>query len=550
MNVLFGPMVRWELVRLARSGRVARVRVLLLYALLLGVVGFAVVTSYMSLHKDPFHLLLERLDPLSTRTPAEWGGQLAFVLLEVQLLFVAAVAPAYAAAAVSEERDRRTLPLVLATQITDREIVWGKAAARAVFLLAAVAAGAPVLMLTLLFGGVDPGMIVAGYALTAGTIVLSVGIGMNAACHAPDGRTALVRAYGLAAVLVGGALVPPFVLFSPFAMLAYYQEGLSSDATRTAVALGYPVAQVVVACRLLAEATRGLRRAGPTDGPPKPTAYPEPPRGRAVPLLTAPPDADYPPLPPVDDADPVLWKERHAGRAPLLPALDQPVRLLGGVATIAAITLFVTGGYLLAERVSRALDPREAGRLSSGPEPPDAAGPLLVTAGVLASALYLLPLAVGVTGCVAGERFRGTLDALLASPLDRRRLLASKVRAHLERGLAFAAGAAVGLGAGFAADGGLRLGLAALAAFAGGVALVVALGAFVSARCATPLLAFRMCSPAVVVVVGLPVLVRNTIDWDDLTTPVRVLAWGAAAAAAVAAVLWWRAGVAVDRGAE
>ena len=55
----------------------------------------------------------------------------------------------------SEEKDRHTLPLLLTTQLTDREIVWGKAAARVLFVLAAVAAGAPVLVLTLFFGGVD-----------------------------------------------------------------------------------------------------------------------------------------------------------------------------------------------------------------------------------------------------------------------------------------------------------------------------------------------------------------------------------------------------------
>ena len=547
MKSLLGPLASWELMRLARNGDATRVRVLLLTVLLFGVVGFAVVLSYFPDRTDPFRLLLGR-GPSPAET-AKLGGWLAFSLLEVQLLFVAAITPAYAAAAVAEEKERGTLSLLLATQLSDREIVWGKAAARALFVLAAVACGIPVLMLTTLFGGVDMGFIAAGYALAAGTVVLSVAIGMSAACHAPDSRTALVRAYGQSALLVGGVLIPPFVLFSPFAMLALYHAQIETGALQIAFGFGYPVAQCVIACILLVEATRGIRKAGPTDGPPKATVYPEPPRGRPIPLVFATPGGEYPPLPPIDDADPVLWKERHAGRTSPLPVFDQPVRLLGGLATLVAITLFVTGGFVLLQRVARALDPQEATELlRRGLQPPDAAGSLLVTAGILASGLYLLPLAVGVTGVVAGERFRATLDSLLATPMSRRRMLRSKVRAHAERGLAFAGGAAIALGAGFGADGGTRLGLAALAALAAGTGLVVALAAWLSVRCPTPVLALRLCMPAVVIVVGLPIVVWYLIDWENLAPAVRLLTWTAAAFALAAAILWWRAGAAGERG--
>jgi ABC-type transport system involved in multi-copper enzyme maturation permease subunit len=542
---LFGPLVRWELVRLARRGHAARARVLLLFALLLAVVGFALVWSLVE-HRDPFRLLLGTAE-VSIEQSAQFGGRLALTLLEAQLLFVAAITPAYAAAAVSEEKDRHTLSQLLATELTDREIVWGKAAARVLFVLAAVAAGIPVLALTLLLGGVDVGLLAAGYALTAGTAVLSAAIGVTAACHAPDSRAALVRSYGQSALLVGCVVIPPFVLLSPFAMLAYYAH-LGDGALRSASGFGYPVGQVAIAWILLVEAARGIRMAGPTDGPPKPTAYPEPPRGRPAPVVLAPRDPDRP-LPPVDDADPVLWKERHTGRAPLVPVLDQPVRILGALATLVTVALFATGGFLLVQRTVRAMDPDEAGRLlRRGPGPPDSAGSMLLAAGVFAGALYILPLAVGVTGCVAGERFRGTLDPLLATPADRRRALWSKVRAHAERGLGFAGAAAAALGAGFGADGGTRLGLAAVAWLAGGVALVAALGAWLSVRCALPVRAFLFAVPALVAVVVLPVFVWRFTNWQDAARSAGLLAWGGGAFALTAVVLWWRAGVELERG--
>ena len=40
-SALFGPLVWWELVRLARKGHATRARVLVLYVLLLAVVGLA-----------------------------------------------------------------------------------------------------------------------------------------------------------------------------------------------------------------------------------------------------------------------------------------------------------------------------------------------------------------------------------------------------------------------------------------------------------------------------------------------------------------------------
>lgn len=537
---LFGPLVWWELVRLARRGHAVRSRVLSLYTLLLAVVGFAFVWSYPA---GPLPLLLGTADPLPPKDAATFARQLAVTLLEAQLLLVAAITPAYAAAAVAEEKDRHTLALLLTTALTDREIVWGKAVGRVLFVLAAVAAGVPVVALTLLFG-VDPSLLAAGYALTSGTVVLSAAIGVGAACHSPDSRTALLRAYGQSAALVWCVLIPPFVLLSPFAMLAYH-VGLEPGPLRVAVGFGYPAGQCFIAWMLLAEATRGLRNPGPTAGPFPPTAYPEPPRGRPAPVVIDLAIIDPPPLPPLDDTDPVLWKERHAGRTPLLPVLDKPVRVLGAVAAVLAVALFVGGGWVLVKRAALAFDPVEAERML---DRPDGGGALLVAAGVVASALYLLPLAAGVTGCVAGERFRGTLDPLLTTPLSRWRLLWSKVRAHAERGLVFAGGAAAALGAGFGADVGVRTGLAAVAGFAGGVALVVGVGSWLSVRSPAPVRAFRLCVPVLLAVVGLPVLAWHLPAGEGVPRAAEVLAWGAVASAAAGAALWWRAGAELNRG--
>src|SRR2546430_16661519 len=88
-------------------------------------------------------------------------------------------------------------------------------------------------------------------------------------------------------------------------------------------------------------------------------------------------------------------------------------------------------------------------------------------------------------------------------------MLRSKVRAHAEGGLVFAAGALTGVGCGFGADGGVRLGLAAMAALAAGFGLDVALGAWLSVRCPPPGRAFRLGLPAVLPGPRAPVLPAN-----------------------------------------
>ncbi len=548
---LFGPLVWWELVRLARRGHAARARVLLLYALLLSVIGFAVVYSIRNTPADATRLLRGTAEPLSLNQTADFAHSLALVLLEAQLLLVAVITPAYAASTISEEKDRQTLPLLLATQLTDREIVWGKAVGRALFVLSAVLAGVPVLMLTLFFGDVTLQFLASGYALTFGTAILSAAIGVSAACHTPDSRTALVRAYAQSAILVFGALLPPFVLLSPFAMLSYTRPDFPSysAAVQVACGFGYPVGQVVVAWMLMVQATRMLRKHDPTAGPVDRTLYPEPPRGRPLPIVFGPLPVEPRPLPPLDDADPMLWKERHSGRTSKLPVLDTPVRWLGGMFTLVAVMLFATGGWLLVERALRAIDPVEAERLARrGPEPPDGGGGLMAAAGMFAAGLYLVPLAVGVAGCIAGERHRATLDSLLTTALRRRRILWSKVRAHTESGLVFGVGAITAVGCGFGADAGWRLGLSAMAAVAATFALVIALAAWLSVRCATPMRAFRLCLPVVVLAIPLPMLVRNWIVWSEIGRAVTLLTWVAAICAAGAMVFWWRAGVELERG--
>ncbi len=451
-----GSLAGWELRRLARRGQAARARLVLLYALLLTFVAFA---AYWFSPLSVWELFTVGPPALSLAESAAFAGALALALFMAQLVSVVGLTPALAAAAVAEEKDRQTLPLLLTTRLTDPEIVFGKAVGRVAFVLAALAAGVPVFLIVLLFGGVDIRFLVTGYAVTAGTVVLCAAIGVNAACHAPDLRGAVLRAYGRVALFVCGGFVPPFVFVSPFGVLAAVAREPLTDLGFCAAAVGYPLLQVLAAAAFLANAGRSLRLRDATAGPPPVTAYPEPPRPADPPLLQ--PEHDAPrDLPPLDPDDPVLWKERCVGWRPDW-AVPTASKVVAALATAAAVVLLVGGAWALFAQLARHFDPEEVVLLSPRPGEVFTGGWLLMCAGVCAAGRYVLPLAVGLSGAVAGERARGTLDALLATPLDRRAILRAKVRAHAERGTGFAATAVAAVGAAFVADGGVRVGVAA-----------------------------------------------------------------------------------------
>ena len=536
---LIGPLAAWELRRLVRGGAALRVWLLLLYTSVLVFVVSAAVWTF------PRPVREVAAGSFTPEEVAAFADRFALVLFEAQLVALVALTPALAAAAVAEEKDRHTLPLLLTTQLTDREIVFSKAAGRVAFVLLVATSGLPLLLLACAVGSRDVGFVAAGGALTFGTVVLCAALGIHAACRSPDLRGAVVRAYAGAAVLVCGGFVPPLVYASPFALLALAHGGGGWQLAGVA----YPLAQAALAALILTRAARSLRLREPGAGPPPVSAFPEPPRPAAPPLLQ--PECTPPPaLPPVDDSDPVLWKERCVGWRPAwgMPSVS---RAASALAAGLAAALFVGGGWVLAQRVGLALLPERAEQAANQPGAPDDGGWLLIGAGVFAAGRYLLPLAVGVSGAVAGERFRRTLDVLLSTTLDRRAILWAKVRVPAERGTVFAALAVAAVGMAFTADGGVLLGGSAAALVLGGFGLVIGLGAWLTVRCPTDRRAFRLLLPVAVPAVVWPVGVWKLLRASEDVQPeflARVLLAATGACAAAGLVLWWRAGRTLERG--
>jgi len=152
---IFGPVLFYDLVRIARRSRYIFIRIA--YAALLLLILWATYASFYDRYSN-------------ASVPAQEMSKVAstffFYFLIAQLAVVVLLTPAFTASAIAEEKDRKTLEFLLATDLRNREIVLSKLASRYCNLGLLVLTGLPVLSLAQFMGGVDPDLVLAGFVVT------------------------------------------------------------------------------------------------------------------------------------------------------------------------------------------------------------------------------------------------------------------------------------------------------------------------------------------------------------------------------------------------
>lgn len=143
----------------------------------------------------------------------EIGLQMYAVMAVFQLLLIAFVTPALTAGAISGERERQTLPLLLCTRLSAAAIVLSKLLASISYILLLIFASLPVFSIVFLFGGVSlPELlqVLAVYLMTALTLG-SVGIFASALTKKTLAATVLSYAvvFGL---LVGTVMIGAYIM--------------------------------------------------------------------------------------------------------------------------------------------------------------------------------------------------------------------------------------------------------------------------------------------------------------------------------------------------
>ena len=176
------PVLKRELVALARRGGEHASRTFFSAALLIGVLGTFTAWYYWE------------AEQVTNRLMAQIAERSFFLALALHCLALFTVL-GQTAKCVAFERDRRTLDFLLATRLSSAEIILGKLAAHVLVFLLTLAAGLPIMLLLNKLGGVDGWLILTAYAgiISTGLFLAAFSIWLSAT--APDTRRALARAF-------------------------------------------------------------------------------------------------------------------------------------------------------------------------------------------------------------------------------------------------------------------------------------------------------------------------------------------------------------------
>jgi ABC-type transport system involved in multi-copper enzyme maturation permease subunit len=336
---------------------------------------------------------------------------------------VTLLVPGYVAGAVALEKEARTLEALLGTDLLNREIILSKLLVRLGNLTLMLITGLPILSLLQFAGGIDPDLVLAGFAGTLVTLASLVSLSILNSVYAKRARDAILYTYlemaayvaltGLSAYLPVAIAVPGFslgpVYVSIGSVLAIFTAGnpvLALGRLTTPLALGGRLGDVLpdvlaeyalfhgLAAVLFAawaslalravylkqahgetrKTSRGLRRWRPRVG-----------------------------------NRPMLWKEVVADPGWRLNWFGRTALLCLVAASFIPPLYFETlRGTIRSEQLGQAF------------------GDWARVLGTILACLLLVVVAVRAATAVSGERERQTLESLLTSPLDSTAILSAK----------------------------------------------------------------------------------------------------------------------------
>jgi ABC-2 type transport system permease protein len=181
--------------------------------------AFIIVTLYLGL-LGGFAWMVATL--IAQGYSTGFGGSSAFAsaavgqgifaaLLMLETLQVAFLAPSSTAGAISLEREKQTLDLLVTTPITTVAIVFGKLLSTLVYVFLLIAASVPLMAMVFVYGGVSPEDVLKGYIVLIAT---AIGLGsFGLLCSSLVKRTTAATAitiFGVLAVTIGTIFVLVF----------------------------------------------------------------------------------------------------------------------------------------------------------------------------------------------------------------------------------------------------------------------------------------------------------------------------------------------------
>jgi len=397
---MVGPLFFYDVVRTARHNRLIPLRCL--YAVFLTVALFGVYTSWFGWPREDWREIFDQPSIKRARLP-EFAQSFSYVFMLAQLAVVALVTPLLMAGAVAEERERRTLNLLLTTAMSDREIIFGLFASRMANLGFVVLTGLPILSVMPFLGGIEPIWVVTIFVTTSMTMLALGALSMLISVTAKSSLGAFLGSYALSVFLL------PLSIGLAYLAAIVGQEELAAV---TGMLLASTLFQGVLIVVFLLAAASQLRTTpgewgADVAGVFRPPAIPQdtnesikaqPPAYREV---MASEFVRVTSRPPVTDP-PVLWKDYY--RKNLEAAMTGC-----SIAAMVLIGLFSLGSL---STTTRATD-------------------VIGYWAAIVVAIILLPVPVMAAQMIGRERAAGTLDCLLVTPLPTEEIFLNKWQASV-----------------------------------------------------------------------------------------------------------------------
>jgi ABC-type transport system involved in multi-copper enzyme maturation permease subunit len=440
---LFGPVLWYDAIRTGRRSRYIVLRCL--YATAFLFILYWTYTSFISSSPRVWpggSMARFRPSPILRQSDAAaLAASFFYTFMKVQFLALIFFTPAYAAGAISEEKERKTMEFLLATDLRSREIVLSKLLSRLGSLALLVLTGLPILSILQFMGGVDPNLVLAGFAITGLSMISLASVSILISVYAKKTRTAIVLSYLVLLVYLALASwtnrTPPatdvltitFNLGNVFAVLSSLEANVAAgkDLALTVPGLvrDYAFFHIVLAILCSALAVAWLRvlslkqyAAASAQSLSRRRFGIRPQVGRL----------------------PVIWKEIFVEPGLRLNWIGW--LFLAGLLFL-SFYLFVGSSSQLFDQVLGRPGPRYGQSASRWAELRRLFDPWLTItnrwtrlselfspwvriAGTIVASLMLVGVAVRASSAITGERDRETLDGLLTSPLDSHDILFGK----------------------------------------------------------------------------------------------------------------------------
>jgi ABC-type transport system involved in multi-copper enzyme maturation permease subunit len=347
----------------------------------------------------------------------------------IQGITVLFLTPAFFSGVIADERQRKTLHYLLASQLTGSEIVLGKLMARFLHVAVILALGLPVMSLLSLFGGIDPWEVALTClgTFTTALMIAAISVAVSAVSKRP--RDAIVSSYLISAIWLFGPLLFWMLVRSNWAALAAAIEpivriliastpfGLADGPGLTTMTKNYWAnfawmvgLQLLIASLIVGMATVRLRPSFRNEGA----------RRRILGTRLRVPRPDRVRLRSGCGDDPMIWKERHGVRMG---------RLARGATIVVAIGILVGLAWALYEWTPSAFEELLTYGYGYSFDNDGANGLNGVVRGFSVTFYVLVALGVASAAAagVAGEKEQDTWISLISTDLSGEEILRAKM---------------------------------------------------------------------------------------------------------------------------